>query len=424
MLPEAWSRARIRDVVDASRRVTYGIVQPGPRQARGVPIIRGKDYSGGRVNDTDLYLVSPEVASKYGRSIVRGGDILMSIVGYLGLVAVVPEHLAGANITQTTARIAIAPPNIPEFFFQQFQSRAFQGQIRRYQKGSAQPGLNLADVDKMEVLVPPIPEQQKIATILKAGDDAIAASEAVAGQLDSVRSVLTESLLLNGLPGRHLHYASTDLGRLPSGWRAVRLNDVLTGIDAGWSPACDPEPAGDGEWGVLKISRASWGRFQPEENKRLPAGLAPRPELAVRDGDLIVSRANTKELVGRAVIVEATPPRLQLCDKLLRLRVAPGLAHPAFINAALGTTSARQQIENAATGSSKSMKNISQEALRGLLVPLPPVEEQEAIVAAIEAVGDRIAKERAVAAERRRIKAALTDELLTGTIRVPVQDSA
>jgi type I restriction enzyme S subunit len=78
----------------------------------------------------------------------------------------------------------------------------------------------------------------------------------------------------------------------------------------------------------------------------------------------------------------------------------------------------RQQIENAATGSSKSMKNISQDAIRRLVVPLPPLEEQRSIVEAATAVTDLTDKEQAVLAERRRLKAALAESLLSGRLRV------
>ena len=131
-VPEGWESASVRDVVDPSRKVTYGIVQPGPRQETGgVPIIRGQDYSSGVVDDSDLYLVSDEIAAKYTRSTVQGGDILLSIVGYLGLTAMVPEHLTGANLTQTTARVAINESNHKRFFHYQFQG-PIQGIRKRY----------------------------------------------------------------------------------------------------------------------------------------------------------------------------------------------------------------------------------------------------------------------------------------------------
>src|SRR5260370_26269733 len=107
--PEDWACASIKDIVDPSRAITYGIVQPGPRfdPDRGTPMIRGQDYSSGTVQNDDLYHVDPRLAASFSRASVEGGDLLMSIVGYVGTVAEVPHSLAGANLTQTTARISL-----------------------------------------------------------------------------------------------------------------------------------------------------------------------------------------------------------------------------------------------------------------------------------------------------------------------------
>jgi hypothetical protein len=67
-------------------------------------------------------LIHPNIAAAYGRSTVKGGDILFSIVGYLGQTAIVPDKLNGANITQTTARIAIKSAHHNKYFLQQFRS--------------------------------------------------------------------------------------------------------------------------------------------------------------------------------------------------------------------------------------------------------------------------------------------------------------
>ena len=152
-----WDEATLADVVDPGRPITYGIVQPGPRQEEGVgiPIIRGQDYGNGVVRSHSLYWVSPEIAASYKRSVVRRGDLLISIVGvYVGTIGEVPAALDGANLTQTTARLAIRADLDSRFFFHQLISPAFQREVSRFTKGSAQPGLNLSDVEWMRVVIP------------------------------------------------------------------------------------------------------------------------------------------------------------------------------------------------------------------------------------------------------------------------------
>jgi type I restriction enzyme S subunit len=196
-------------------------------------------------------------------------------------------------------------------------------------------------------------------------------------------------------------------------WTHKPLSTVLSGIDAGWSPKCDSRPAAGIEWGVLKVSAVTWGRFWPSENKRLSPELEPRPEIEVFPGDLVLSRANTPELVGRAVLVKETPPRLMLSDKLLRLRINPALASEEFLNHVLASPGCRKAIADAATGSSRSMKNISQDKLRDLVVPLPPLPEQRRIAAILSSVDDVIEKTETVVDQLQVVKKAMMQELLT-----------
>jgi type I restriction enzyme, S subunit len=169
---------------------------------------------------------------------------------------------------------------------------------------------------------------------------------------------------------------------LPSEWRWVMLGSLLTNIDAGWSPSAQARPKKGDEWGVLKVSACSWGKFLPEQNKALMASQVPRTELEVRKGDFLISRANTAELVARSVVVEDTPPHLMLSDKTLRLTVIDGCS-PNYLNLANRGEVARAHYEREASGTSSSMKNVSQRAIRRTPIPLPPKEEQERIAAIV-----------------------------------------
>jgi type I restriction enzyme S subunit len=143
-----------------------------------------------------LYWVLPSVAAAYARSVVRGGDLLLSIVGvYVGTVGQVPIQLEGANLTQTTARIAVAAPHSSRFFFHQFIARDFQREVSKYTKGSAQPGLNLADVERMRVVAPEPADQRRVAAVLDSSLDAIAVEEAKLLKLNQIRDGLSSDLL-------------------------------------------------------------------------------------------------------------------------------------------------------------------------------------------------------------------------------------
>ena len=160
-------------------------------------------------------------------------------------------------------------------------------------------------------------------------------------------------------------------------------------IQPGWSPQCEGRPRlGDG-WGVLKVSACSWGRFLPEENKALPSALEVSEDIEVRPGDWIISRANTTELVGRSVLAVDCPPHLLLSDKTLRLTPMPGFSS-RWGNLVNHAPSSRAHYASNAGGTSASMRNISQDVIRSLVIAIPPIEEQERIFERFEDLQDRL----------------------------------
>jgi len=170
---------------------------------------------------------------------------------------------------------------------------------------------------------------------------------------------------------------------LPVGWCWARLGSALLDITAGWSPSAQNRPKTGTEWGVLKVSACSWGKFLPDENKALAPGTEPRTELEVASGDFLISRANTLELVARSVVVEDAPPHLMLSDKTLRLTPGSGIYVP-YLNLANLSVHTREHYARNASGTSASMRNVSQEAIWQAPIPMAPLAEQHRIVAKVD----------------------------------------
>lgn len=201
------------------------------------------------------------------------------------------------------------------------------------------------------------------------------------------------------------------LGKLPSHWALGRVKHVTGSIEQGWSPQCEGFPVETpDEWGVMKVGCVNGGRFRPSENKKLPAELQPMPQYALKRGDLLISRANTRELVGSAAVVPDDFDNLLLCDKLYRLRASEGMGQARYLAYFLGTREARSQIELDATGASSSMLNIGQSAILDLLMPRPSPAEQAAIAIFLDR---ETAKIDALVAEQDKLIALLTEKRQT-----------
>ena len=170
---------------------------------------------------------------------------------------------------------------------------------------------------------------------------------------------------------------------LPPGWSHATIGDLLLRIEAGKSFRCEPRPAFLSEWGIIKVSAMTWGAFREGENKAVPAGVDFNPDYEIKAGDILVSRANTEEYVGAPVMVNRCRSHLLLSDKSLRLVPSDHL-NSRWLYYLLSSSAVRREISRRATGTKDSMRNISQEALASINVQVPPMAEQDRIVAALE----------------------------------------
>ena len=172
------------------------------------------------------------------------------------------------------------------------------------------------------------------------------------------------------------------------------LSELIEKFEAGvnYPPISENELAS--EWRVLKISAVTWGEFNPKESKPIKPNTVFADSLIVRKGDLIISRANTTELVGAVALVRNTPPKVLLSDKLWRIKFSENSRLlPEYALLALRQPEVRRIIEELATGSSGSMQNISMEKAAIIPIPLPPIAEQKRI-AAIAQKCDRLRRTR------------------------------
>lgn len=151
----------LNDLIEAGRPITYGILKPGLSQPKGVPVIKVKDYPQGFVDESDLLLTAPAIDESYKRSRLREGDLLISIRGTVGRLAEVSKSLEGANITQDTARLSIDPRHSTSYVRLALESKGVQALIARAVTGLAVKGINIGELRKIPIPVPPSKEAEE-----------------------------------------------------------------------------------------------------------------------------------------------------------------------------------------------------------------------------------------------------------------------
>lgn len=172
---------------------------------------------------------------------------------------------------------------------------------------------------------------------------------------------------------------------LPEGWEWCKLQSLISLMDAGWSPACPPEPSpSDDKWGVLKTTAVQSMEYWGHENKVLADTKEPRPQYEVKSGDILITRAGPKNRVGVSCLVQSTRPKLMISDKIIRFHLAEVGMCERYISLCLNAGATAEFLERSKSGMAESQMNISQDKLKVAPIPLCPIDEQERIVAKVD----------------------------------------
>lgn len=165
-IPAHWEVKRLWHLTPSARRIMYGIVLPGPNVIDGVPIVKGGDVSPDCLRLHRLSRTTREIESGYVRSRLRGGDLVYAIRGSIGEVAIVPDEIEGANLTQDAARIAYTPATHGPWLLHALRSTAVFAQLEAGALGATIRGINIRDLKRAVIVVPPLAEQEAIAAFL------------------------------------------------------------------------------------------------------------------------------------------------------------------------------------------------------------------------------------------------------------------
>ena len=182
--PAGFRTEQLEDLIDPNRPISYGILMPGPDVPGGVPYIRVTDIQNGKIISTSIRRTTVEIDQAYKRSKLKGGDLLMTIRGHVGRMAIVPPSLEGANITQDTARLAPCNSVNAQYLMGCLGTDGMQRRMADLTRGAAVQGINLGDVKELPIPVPPMPLQKKWGSLVSYADHLRSAQREALRQAD------------------------------------------------------------------------------------------------------------------------------------------------------------------------------------------------------------------------------------------------
>jgi type I restriction enzyme, S subunit len=236
--------------------------------------------------------------------------------------------------------------------------------------GARMPRANMNAVLDFAIPVPPRPEQQRIVAILDEAFAGIATARAHAEQNLRNARALFESQL------------QAVFSQRGEGWVETLLEKVLdVQPQNGWSPPAANHSASGVP--VLTLSSVTGFHFKPEKVKYTSAPTSSTRNYWVRNGDFLITRSNTPELVGHVAIASGIEQPTIYPDLIMRMKPSPNRAITEFLYFQLRTSALRKEIMGRAQGANPTMKKISNGAVKTLPIVVPPLDTQRRIVEAL-----------------------------------------
>jgi type I restriction enzyme S subunit len=401
----------LNDFVSSDAPICYGILKPGSHIEDGISVIKVKNIYSGKIHTEKLLKTSIDIHQQYKRAELKSGDVLLTIRGTTGRVAIVQEELDGANITQDTARIRVSTEDCSLYLFYALQSPQTQRQIKLNTVGQAVKGINIAEVKKLNILHPPYKEQRKIANILGVWDKAITTAECIVDNSKQQKKALMQQLITG--KKRLLNNSGK---KFKGEWKEIKLGDVLTKISNGLtydSKATTGLP-------VSRIESISTGKVN--HNK---VGYAPddtkTEKFKLLNGDILYSHINSLKHIGRVAYFK-NDKTLYHGMNLLLLR-APDSTESKFIFYLL-LSSVGKAFAKSHAKSAVNQASISTTDLKSFKVKLPLIDEQKKIATVLTNADKEIELLEQQLADLKQEKKALMQQLLTGKRRVKVGKEA
>jgi type I restriction enzyme, S subunit len=415
MTPEGWDVAHVEDVFEI--QLGKMLNKEAASATPAFPYLGNREVQWGRFDLSDLRKMhfSEGERKKFG---LREGDLLVCEGGEVGRAAL---WRGSFECYFQKALHRLRPSNGragSEYMLHFMRFAADTGRLSDFTSQSSIAHLTREKLARVQVSLPPLPEQRKIAAILSSLDEVIESTQAVIDQLAVVKNAMMAELLTRGLPGRHTKFEMTEIGEIPAEWSVLRLEGLCSDIVD--CPHTTPKYVDDG-FPVIRTADVIPGRLLLGQAKRVSeetlnervGRLLPLP------GDIFYSREGE-----RFGIAGPVPPGVRTCvgQRMMHLR-AGSRANPSFLCWLMNAPLIYNQAVAAVGGSTSPHVNVG--SVRRFAVPCPSLDEQGAIGRSLDDLETRILAQEVVSVALCSLKTALVSVLLTGEVRVkPDEDAA
>lgn len=394
-VPEGWRVARLGDIARISLGRTPARNRADYWSPPAVDWVSIGDLNGGQISHTKEQISKRAHDEVFGGGLVPPGTLLLSFkltigkVGILSGPAVHNEAIASLDLSDRAVD--------RDFLFYELQSFDYSRYVDTYVKGKT---LNKDKLTKLPLPLPPLHEQSSIARALRQIDRSVTAVGEVVSGARKLKIALRRKLFADLRADGAVE------------WRP--LSELLREpLRNGHSAP----PAVDGSVRTLTLTAVTLDDFSDANTKMTAADPARVADLWLQPDDILIERANTKEMVGLAAMFGGESGFAIYPDLMIRVRVDKARAISKFVAEFLLTDEARDYFRRNASGAAGNMPKISQGTIERLQIPLPGLEAQRRIAISLSSADRKLNAELRSRVELIALRDTLRAELLRGVRR-------
>ncbi len=428
-LPEGWTYKTL-DSCTLKASISYGVVQPGQALSEGVPLVRVNNFCDGRIDLVDIMKISPEIEEKYSRTRLKGGEVLLTLVGSVGQVAIVPFALAGFNVARAVSVIHPVSEIGPEWISLCLRSPLSQHLLNSRANTTVQTTINLKDVKALPIPVPTAAVRKKIVGMVFAIDDRIALLRETNATLEAIAQALFKSWFVDFDPVRAKQesrepegmdadtaalfpdsFEESELGLVPKGWKALPLGNVVESVGGGTPDTKETSYWDSGEycWTTPKdLSGIQAPVLLTTERKLTAKGLAKVSSGLLPAGTLLMS---SRAPIGYLAITQVPMAINQGYIAMLPNSQLPPLYMLFWCQWNMGI------IKGRANGS--TFMEISKKAFRPIFALVPPTPVVNAFIGIAGDLFERLVENVKQAQTLTALRDTLLPRLISGQLRLP-----
>ncbi|AVF73847.1 restriction endonuclease subunit S (plasmid) [Vibrio alginolyticus] len=407
MVPNGWEKHPVGKLCKS--------IVPGRNKPKvfdgDIPWVTTPEISGKYIpSNKQKNFISQVVAKECGAKVVPKGAVVIAAVGELGLTAIATEEI----ILNQQLHAFVCPNDLDNEYLAYFLS-AQKPYMNTVASKTTIPYMNKSNCESIPVLLPPLPEQRKIAKTLSTWDKAISTTEKLIETSKQQKKALMQQLLTG-----KKRLVNPETGKVFEGeWEEFRLSDLTTKITKGTTPSTNGFQFQEGGINFVKVeSILKTGQFDVSKFAYIDEDchLAfKRSQLEV--GDILFSIAGA---LGRTAIVTDSILPANTNQALSIVRLKKNTICSVFILQYLNSSAIAATIKGLTAQAAQP--NLSLKDVGNLPIRLPNVEEQQKIASVLTAADKEIEVLEAKLAHFKQEKKALMQQLLTGKRRVKVDE--